>query len=97
MATLRPRIGKHNVKRGHRIDGQEPLNRIRNLEVQNADVGKARPLHFCARGADATKQALDSQEILVKIFCREFREKGAVTTPKVDLERTLPSVNSQEI
>jgi len=84
MATLRPRIGKHKVKHGHRVHGQEPFNRIRNLKAQNADIRQAGALHFSARGADAAWQALDAQ-------------KGAVTTAKVDFDPTFAFVNSEKI
>ena len=97
MATLRPRIGKHKVKHCHRVDGQEPFNRIRNLKAQNADIRQAGALHFSARGADAAWQALDPQKIPVRILSRQFGQKGAVTTAKVDFDQTFASVNSEKI
>lgn len=97
MAPLRPWIGKHDIKRGDRINRQEPFDRVGNLEAQDAGIRQAGPLDFATRGPNAAEQALDSQEIIVRILCRNLGKEGAVAAAEIDYERAVPAINRGEI
>ncbi len=75
------------------IRRKQPLHGRGNLEPQHACICQGVALDLEAGGADSTRQTLDSQEILVRIFARNRREKGTVAGAEIYLERRAPPID----
>jgi hypothetical protein len=92
-----PGIRKHKVKRRDGTLREEPLDDVRNLEPQNARIRQAGPLDFSTGLAHSTQQTLDSQEILLRVFRGDPREKGSLTAAEIDFDRRATPINLFEI
>lgn len=97
VAALRPRVGKHEVEYRNGIRRQQPLDRVRNFDPQNARIRQARALDFAARSPDASQQALDSQKIPVRISGRDGGEKRSIARTEIDFDRRAAAKNGREV
>ena len=61
MAPLRPGIGEHQMKHRDGSRGEQVPNGVRNLELQNADVGETTEFDLAAGTSDAPGHTLNSE------------------------------------
>jgi hypothetical protein len=97
VAAFRPRIGKHKVKRRDGILREQPLDRVGNLEPQDARILQPAAFDFPASTAHSTNQTLDAEKILAGIFAGKGREKRAITAAEIDFDGRVPAIDFFEI
>lgn len=97
MAPLRPGIRKHQMKHRDGIWEQQFTHRVCDFAVEDARVGHRLVFDLAARASHSSRQSLHPQKISRGIRRRGCSEKGAVTTPKIDLKRSATPVDRLEV
>lgn len=87
MATFRPGVGEHDVKRADGTFWEESLHRVGNLEPQHPYICQPLAFDSSTGRSDSTGQPLDAEEISPRIFLCNRGQEGPVTTAEVDFER----------
>src|SRR6266404_4550922 len=85
MPSLRPGIGKEEMKRFYRSLGQQILDGIRGFEMQHAHI--VNPGRFATDFFDATGEALDSKKVLLPHPRGQRKKKCTPAAAKIDMER----------
>ena len=73
------------------------IERVRDFETRYARVSQADPFDFSARRSHATKQPLDAEKILVRIFFRHRDQKRTITATEIDFDRGIATINGGKI
>lgn len=85
------------MKNGDGIRRKKSLDRVGNLDPQDAGVRQTRALDFSTSSANTADQALDSKKIPVRILGRDGRQKRSIAATEIDLERGASPENSRQI
>jgi hypothetical protein len=97
MATLRPRVRKHQVKDGHRTRGHEVTNRVGNFAPQEARVFQPTRRDLLAGTPNPSNQTLDSKVIPQRISRGRGRQKQTIAAAQIDLERGGVTVDRRKL
>jgi hypothetical protein len=85
------------VQRGRRARRQKPLQEIRRLDSDTAQIFQPGATAFSVKFLNAPKQPLDADEISFRISPRVFNKKRGIAAPKLDFERLGFFENSRQI
>ena len=92
MPSLRPWIGKEQMKSFHRSFGQQIPDGISGFETEHAHIvdltASPARTRFATGFFDTTCQALDTKKVFLRHPPGQRKKKLTVTATKVDMERS---------
>lgn len=97
MAAFRPRIGKHKVKRRDGILREQPLEGVRDLELNDACILQSAPRDLPTGAAHSANQTLNAEEISVGVFAGKGREKRTITAAEINFDGRMSPIDLFEI
>ena len=97
MAALRPRVREQKMKNRDGICRNQMLDRVSNFESRDPRVRQTFSLDFSTGTADASKQALDADEIGLGIFPSYCGEKRTVAATEINFDGGVATKNRPEI
>ena len=92
-----PGIGKHQMKLGDRIRWQHLPNCIRSFYPQDARVRELACRDFLVRASHSLEETFNSKKIPIRVGRGHFHEKGSISAPKIDLDRSASTVDGLQI
>ena len=97
VASFRPGIGKHEMKRFHGIPREQVLDDEGDFESQDAHVRQPGAFDSSAGCAHSTEQTLDPEEISVRVLAGKSREKRTVSAAEIDCDGHLAAEDFLEV
>ncbi len=89
VASLRPRVGKHDVDNGDAAGWQEVFNRVTEFEAEDANIGQVRPGCAFFDLADAAEESLDGEKIDFGMLLRVGEGEASVTRAEIELDGVI--------
>lgn len=86
VAGFGPGIGEEQVEAAHRMERQKPLHRIAGLQAEDAEVFQLFLLGAAAHFANPTEEALDREDVSIRVVAGEGQREGAVSASEINLE-----------
>lgn len=97
MTTLRPWIGKQQMKHSDRVRRDEVLSRVGEFTPQDARVGDTVRGNLMAGTSHPANQTLNAQKISLWIDRGSSQQEGAIATAKIDFEGSGTAINRAEV
>lgn len=85
------------MKYRHGSRREQVPNGVRNLDLQNADIGETTDFDLAARTPHASWHALNSEKVSGWIRRGGRREKQSIAAPQINLQRRPVAVDALEI
>jgi len=86
MFALGPWIGEINVEGGRRLAGEKPFQHIGRFDADGADIGQIGALAFAFEFSEAAKEALDADEIALRMRGGVLTQERTVAAAKLNFQ-----------
>jgi hypothetical protein len=97
VASFRPGIGKEEIKHSYGLGRHQLLDRVRNLEAQDARIAETIPLNLSTRAPDSASEPFDPEKIVLWILHRQRRQEGAVAAAEIDFQRRVATEDGRQV